>query len=168
MSVDQIEIEKETIRLRESFLKQVLASSSGGLAILLGFYEKFLANVGGAEWFYFAVGFLLLSICLALYVQSKLSQYFYDGVDVIEGLHQLDLDVARLSSEIREGSEKDKALSLRRLDDLKKTTEVHQSKVIAFFETDRVIKLLSYLALSFFVIGVVSISVGLYLDLPHA
>lgn len=162
MRIEQIDIEKETVRLREGFLKQILATSSGGLAILFGFYDRFLESHTSSIWFFLAIALWLFAICLSLFVQSILPKYFSDGAEVVYTFEELESEVERVRSEIRSGHPRNLDLLTKSLESLSGEAKTQRNRIETYFNADRTVKSLSYIALLLFFLGVVSLSIGAY------
>ena len=155
---NQLEIDKETIRLRESFLKQIMTISSGGLAIILGFNEKFLVIGTYTQFYYFTVVIWLVAICLALYVQGYLSRYFSEGVTLTD-------DINNLSNEISKFIDNNKnTIDRAKVNGFQEKLDSGQGRLDQYFKIDRIVKILSYTSLTCFALGVISISIGIYLN----
>ncbi|MBT0588115.1 hypothetical protein [Alteromonas oceanisediminis] len=149
--VNNTDVEKEIIRLRESFLKQIMTISSGGLAIAISFHDK-MSTI--SVWYYSAIALWLLSITGSLTVQSILSKYFSSGIEVPLSLYEIEKLIEK-----KKKTPSDKAITksdiLKKLDDVNVTTN-------SYFKLDLMVKVFSYLSLGCFVLAVISISLAVY------
>ena len=173
-----IETEKEILRLRESFLKQVMTISSAGLAILIGLFEKFITAGVGSLWYYSAIAFWLVAICIALFAQSKLSWYFNEATTLRDRLSENDalmrevlkkcelLDSKKIyesNMELAESTIEELDRELTELGELlDEIGTINQQRK----KTDMIIVSFCYVSLACFFLGAFCISLGVYNIIP--